>query len=45
MRLLGTDHIILRIRDPAAMEPFHIEVLGREVERRREAIGRVRSRA
>jgi glyoxylase I family protein len=45
MRLLGIDHVVLRVLDPAAMESFYVEVLGCTVERRQDAIGLVQLRA
>jgi glyoxylase I family protein len=45
MRLLGIDHVVIRARDPAAMEWFYVEVLGCTVERRQDAIGLVQLRA
>lgn len=37
MRLLGIDHVVIRARDPIAMERFYVEVLGCAVERRQDA--------
>ena len=45
MRLLGIDHVVLRVHDPAAMERFYVEVLGCAIERRQDAIGLVQLRA
>ena len=45
MRLLGIDHVVIRARDPVAMERFYVDVLGCAVERRQEAIGLVQLRA
>ena len=45
MRLLGIDHVVLRVLDPAAMERFYVEVLGCAVEKRQDAIGLVQLRA
>jgi glyoxylase I family protein len=45
MRLLGIDHVVLRVLDPAAMEHFYVEVLGCAVERRQDEIGLVQLRA
>jgi glyoxylase I family protein len=45
MRLLGIDHVVIRARDPVAMERFYVEVLGCAVERRQDAIGLVQLRA
>lgn len=39
------DHIVLRVRDSAAMEAFYRDALGCAVERRQEAIGMVQLRA
>lgn len=39
------DHVVLRVRDPAAAERFYVEVLGCRVERRREDLGLVHLRA
>ncbi len=40
----GIDHIVLRVKDPAAMERFYTEVLGLEVARRQDQIGLVQLR-
>jgi glyoxylase I family protein len=45
MRLLGIDHVVIRVRDPAGMERFYVEVLGCAVERRQDSIGLVQLRA
>ena len=45
MRLLGIDHVVLRVLDPAAMERFYVEVLGCAVERRQDEIGLLQLRA
>ena len=45
MRLLGIDHVVIRARDPVAMERFYVDVLGCTVERRQDAIGLVQLRA
>jgi glyoxylase I family protein len=45
MRLLGIDHVVLRVLDPTAMERFYVEVLGCAVERRQDEIGLVQLRA
>lgn len=45
MRLLGIDHVVIRARDPVAMERFYIDVLGCTVERRQDDIGLVQLRA
>ncbi len=39
------DHIVLRVRDSAAMEAFYRDALGCAVERRQDAIGMVQLRA
>ena len=39
------DHIVIRVRDSAAMEAFYRDALGCAVERRQEAIGMVQLRA
>lgn len=44
-QLLQLDHVVLRVRDAAAMEAFYCDVLGCQVERRQEAIGLVQLRA
>lgn len=45
MRLLGIDHVVIRARDPVAMERFYVEVLGCTVERRQDNVGLVQLRA
>ena len=45
MRLLGIDHVVIRARDPVAMERFYVEVLGCTIERHQDAIGLVQLRA
>ncbi|EJL38101.1 lactoylglutathione lyase-like lyase [Caulobacter sp. AP07] len=45
MRLLGIDHVVLRVLDPAVMERFYVEVLGCAVERRQDEIGLLQLRA
>ena len=45
MRLLGIDHVVLRVADPAVLERFYVEVLGCTVERRQDEIGLVQLRA
>lgn len=45
LRPKGIDHVVLRVRDPAAMERFYVEVLGLTVERRQDQIGLVQLRA
>lgn len=44
-QLMQLDHVVLRVRDTAAMIAFYCEVLGCTVERRQEAIGLVQLRA
>ena len=39
------DHVVIRARDPAALEVFYREVLGCTVERRQDGIGLVQLRA
>jgi catechol 2,3-dioxygenase-like lactoylglutathione lyase family enzyme len=39
------DHLVLRVRDAAAMEAFYVDVLGCTLERRRDDIGLVQLRA
>ena len=44
-QLLQIDHIVLRVRDVAAMQAFYCDVLGCTVEKRQEAIGLLQLRA
>ena len=44
-RLQRIDHVVLRVRDGAAMQAFYCEVLGCRVERRQDGIGLVQLRA
>jgi len=44
-RLRRIDHLVLRVRDMAAMQAFYCEVLGCTVERHQEAIGLLQLRA
>lgn len=44
-RIRQIDHIVLRIRDLAAMQRFYLDVLGCTVERRQDEIGLVQLRA
>lgn len=44
-QLLQIDHVVLRVRDVAAMSAFYCDVLGCTVERRQEAIGLLQLRA
>ena len=39
------DHVVLRVRDVAAMQAFYCDVLGCSVERRQDAIGLLQLRA
>jgi glyoxylase I family protein len=39
------DHLVLRVRDSAAMQAFYCDVLGCSLERRQDAIGLVQLRA
>jgi glyoxylase I family protein len=41
----GLDHLVLRVRDIAAMERFYTEVLGLTVDRRQDRLGLVQLRA
>ncbi|HXQ10522.1 MAG TPA: VOC family protein [Caulobacteraceae bacterium] len=45
LKVRGLDHLVLRVKDPAAMERFYVEVLGLTVERRSETIGLLQLRA
>ena len=45
LKVRGLDHLVLRVRDMAAMERFYCDVLGLAVERRQERIGLVQLRA
>jgi glyoxylase I family protein len=45
MRILGFDHVVLRVRDLTAMIDFYSRVLGCHVEHRQEALGLVHLRA
>jgi glyoxylase I family protein len=45
LKVRGVDHLVLRVRDLAAMERFYTEVLGLAVERRQERLGLVQLRA
>ena len=44
-RLQQIDHVVLRVRDTAAMQVFYCDVLGCGVERRQDGIGLVQLRA
>jgi glyoxylase I family protein len=45
VRIAGMDHIVLRVRDAAAMVRFYGKVLGCRVERRRPKLGLIHLRA
>ena len=45
MKLLGLDHVVLRVRDLERMTRFYVDVLGCPVERRLESVGMVQLRA
>ena len=45
MKVAGLDHLVLRVKDLAAMERFYVDVLGLTVERRQDQIGMVQLRA
>jgi glyoxylase I family protein len=45
MRIIGIDHVVLRVRDTERMVRFYTEVLGCAVERRRKEIGLTQLRA
>lgn len=45
IRLLGIDHLVLRIRDADAMLHFYCDVLGCVLERRKDDIGLIQLRA
>ena len=45
LTITGVDHLVLRVKDLAAMERFYVEVLGLAVERRADRIGMVQLRA
>jgi glyoxylase I family protein len=42
---IGIDHVVLRVRDPAASIAFYCDVLGCAVERRRDDLGLIHLRA
>lgn len=44
-QLLQIDHVVLRVRDVAAMQAFYCDVLGCTVDRRQDAIGLLQLRA
>jgi glyoxylase I family protein len=44
-QLQQIDHVVLRVRDAAAMQAFYCEVLGCSVERRQDGIGLIQLRA
>ncbi len=41
----GIDHVVLRVRDPVAMQAFYCQVLGCTAERRQDALGLLQLRA
>ena len=45
LKVRSLDHLVLRVKDPAVMERFYVEVLGLTVERRSETIGLLQLRA
>lgn len=45
LRLLGIDHVVLRVADMTRMERFYCDVLGCTVERRQDDLGLVQLRA
>ncbi len=45
LKVRSLDHLVLRVRDLAAMERFYCDVLGLSVERRADQIGMVQLRA
>ena len=45
LKVRSLDHLVLRVKDLAAMERFYVEVLGLSVERRADQIGMVQLRA
>jgi catechol-2,3-dioxygenase len=45
LKVKGLDHLVLRVKDLAAMERFYVEALGLTVERRADQIGMVQLRA
>jgi glyoxylase I family protein len=45
LKVTGVDHLVIRVKDIAAMERFYVEVLGLTVERRSDQIGMVQLRA
>jgi len=45
LKVRGLDHIVLRVKDPGAMERFYVDVLGLTVERRQDQIGLIQLRA
>jgi glyoxylase I family protein len=45
MKVLGIDHVVLRVRDMARMRQFYCDVLGCRVEKIQDAIGLVQLRA
>jgi len=45
MKITGIDHVVLRVRDMAAMTDFYVRVLGCGVERDRPDLGMIQLRA
>lgn len=45
IQILGIDHLVLRVSDPAQMLHFYCDVLGCSIERRQDAIGLIQLRA
>lgn len=45
IHILGIDHLVLRVSDPAKMLHFYCDVLGCSLERRQDAIGLIQLRA
>jgi len=45
IRVLGLDHVVMRVRDSEASLRFYCEVLGMTVERRSDALGLIQLRA
>jgi len=45
MRILGIDHVVLRVRDPEAALHFYCRILGCSVERRIDELGLIQLRA
>ncbi len=45
MKLLGLDHVVLRVRDLERMTGFYVDALGCSIERRLDGLGMVQLRA